>query len=105
MRFHLVGTVDVEDETEMPSAFNLFQNHPNPFNPVTKIKYSTPQSLFVSLKVYDLLGNEVAVLVNKEQNAGEYEVVFDGNNLSSGVYFYRFDTPEFQKTLSMVLIK
>ncbi len=105
MRFHLVGVVDVENETGSPSDFYLSQNYPNPFNPVTNVKYSIPQSSFVSIKIYDILGNEVATLVNEEKPAGEYEIKFNGNNLSSGVYFYRLETNEFQKTLSMVLMK
>jgi len=100
-----VGIVDVENETGSPSDFYLSQNYPNPFNPVTNVKYSIPQSSFVSIKIYDILGNEVATLINEEKPAGEYEIKFNGDNLSSGVYFYRLETNEFQKTLSMVLMK
>ena len=82
--------------TEKPKVnkFVLEQNYPNPFNPVTKIKYSisavgTQPAVSVILKVYDILGNEVATLVNEEKPAGSYEVNFDANNLSSGIYFYK----------------
>jgi len=105
IRFHLVGTVNVEGDDNIPSEFYLSQNYPNPFNPVTIVKYSIPKSSFVSFKVYDILGNEVGSLVNAEQNAGEYEIKFDGKNLSSGIYFYRITTNDFHKTLSMVLMK
>ncbi|MBI1937531.1 MAG: T9SS type A sorting domain-containing protein [Ignavibacteriales bacterium] len=69
-------------------SYSLSQNYPNPFNPTTKIKYTIPQSSFVSVKIYDLLGREVTTLVNKEQSAGNYEVNFDGSKLSSGIYIY-----------------
>jgi len=68
--------------------YKLEQNYPNPFNPVTNIKYQIANNKFVTLKVFDILGKEVAVLVNQKQNAGKYEVAFDGENLSSGMYYY-----------------
>lgn len=89
--------VTVEDET-LPSQFHLAQNYPNPFNPNTIIKFTIPssviasgtkQSQLVTLKVYDVLGSEVTSLVNEEKSAGVYEVEFDGNGLTSGIYFYR----------------
>ena len=67
----------------------LSQNYPNPFNPSTTIKYSIPKQSNVTLKVFDVLGSEVATLVNKEQPQGNYEVEFDGAELTSGIYFYR----------------
>lgn len=74
-----------------PQSYYLYQNYPNPFNPVTKINYEIPTSSYVIIKVFDLLGNETKTLVNKKQSSGRYEVEFDGNNLPSGVYFYRIE--------------
>lgn len=74
---------------ELPNALRLEQNYPNPFNPTTTIQYSVPEKQFVSLKVYDLLGREVAMLFEGERLAGNYSAVFDGSSLSSGMYFYR----------------
>ncbi len=89
--------VGIEDEgNNLPTKFSLSQNYPNPFNPTTKIKYTIPlvetrHASSVQLKIYDILGNEIATLVNKEQSPGEYEVEFDAGkyNLSSGIYFYQ----------------
>ena len=80
--------VTVEDEI-LPSQFQLSQNYPNPFNPLTTIRFTISESDLVTLKVYDILGNEVTTLVNEEKSAGVYEVEFDGNGLTSGIYFYR----------------
>ena len=87
------------------TGYKLNQNYPNPFNPATVIQYELPVSGNISLKVYDVLGNEVAYLVNERQNAGSHSVKFDGNNLSSGVYFYKLETDDFSDTRRMVLIK
>jgi hypothetical protein len=96
-------------------SYNLYQNYPNPFNPTTKIRYSIPYSNFVTLKVYDILGNEIATLVNEEKPAGEYEVEFsakggsassgNASNLPSGVYFYQLQAGEFISTKKLVLLK
>lgn len=83
----------------------LFQNHPNPFNPSTIIRYEIQDTRFVSLKVYNLLGENVATLVNNEQNAGSYEMTFNGSKLASGFYFYRFETVGYTQTMKMLLIK
>lgn len=85
--------------------YRLNQNFPNPFNPETKISYSIPQNGIVSLKVYDILGKEVAGLVNKYQNAGEYSVVFNASGLAGGTYFYKLQTDDFIQTKSMILLK
>jgi hypothetical protein len=90
--------------------FNLSQNYPNPFNSTTKIRYTMPSNVKgvksnVNLKVYDILGNEVATLVNEEKSAGNYEVEFNSGNLSSGLYFYMLRAGEFVETRSMNLIK
>jgi len=91
--------------TEIPSAYYLGQNYPNPFNPKTIINYKLPGTNIVSLKVFDVLGNEVATLVNEKQTAGSYSVDFYGNNLSSGIYFYNLRTEEFSETKQMMFIK
>ncbi|MCU0342612.1 MAG: T9SS type A sorting domain-containing protein [Ignavibacterium sp.] len=88
-----------------PSDFELEQNYPNPFNPSTLISYSIPQNSFVTLKVYDVIGNEVATLVNQSQSAGKYEVRFDASNLSNGVYMYSIKTDNFTSTKKMILMK
>ncbi len=91
--------------TEISDRFEVYQNYPNPFNPTTKIKYSIPQSSFVSLRVYDLLGEEIMTLVNEEKSIGNYEVEFNGSNLSSGIYFYRFQSGSFIETKKLILVK
>jgi len=99
-------TVDVNDpEMGMPIAFSLQQNYPNPFNPVTTIKYQIPELSFVTIKVYDVLGNEIATFVKEEKPAGNYEVEFDASKLSSGFYFYRLQAGSFVETKKMVLMK
>jgi hypothetical protein len=89
----------------IPSAFELEQNYPNPFNPSTTIRYNLPQAGFVNLKVYNALGQEVALLINQEQVSGVYEVTFDAANLSSGIYFYKLESAGFVSTKKMMLIK
>ncbi len=81
------------------------QNYPNPFNPTTKISFSLPKSAFVSLKVYDMLGKEVAQLVNQELTPNNYSFDFNAANLSSGVYFYKLESAEFSDVKRMMLIK
>ncbi|MFZ1517136.1 MAG: T9SS type A sorting domain-containing protein [Ignavibacteriaceae bacterium] len=89
----------------VPEVYSLSQNYPNPFNPSTKISWQSPVSGNQTLKVYDVLGNEVATLVNEFKNAGMYEVDFDASTLSSGVYFYQLKAGEFLETRKMVLLK
>lgn len=84
--------------------FSLYQNYPNPFNPRSIIQYAVSTMQFVTLTVYDLLGREVATLVNEEKPAGEYEVEFDAVNLPSGIYFYQLRADDFTETKKMVLI-
>jgi len=88
-----------------PNGFMLEQNYPNPFNPSTRIKYAILNKQFVSLKVYDLLGNEITTLINEEKPAGTYEVEFNANHLSAGVYYYTIVTDGFVQTKKMILLK
>jgi photosystem II stability/assembly factor-like uncharacterized protein len=83
------GGVNVNKiSTEIPGEFKIFQNYPNPFNPVTSIKYQVPNTKYIKLAVYDILGKEITVLINERQTPGMYEVKFDASNLTSGIYFY-----------------
>lgn len=108
-RFRTVQVSGVEKESEIPTAYSLSQNYPNPFNPATVVRYQVPgmngQSSVVSLKVYDLLGREVATLVNGPVAPGTYTVHFDGSQLTSGVYFCRMMAGEFTATTRMMLVK
>ncbi len=101
-----VATSDIEENfNSIPKEYALAQNYPNPFNPSTNIKYSIPEASFVQLKVYDILGNEVATLVNEEQNIGNYNIEFNASALPSGVYFYRIQAGSFVDTKKMLLLK
>ena len=95
----------VVNNSEVPKAYSLSQNYPNPFNPVTKISYEIPKSGLVTLKVYDILGKEIATLVNEVKNPGSFVVDFNGTSLSSGMYFYRLESGGFVSTKKMMLIK
>ncbi len=94
-----------EDNLNVPTSFELSQNYPNPFNPSTSIKYSIPKNSFVSIKVYDIIGNEVRSLVNQDKAAGSYEIKFDASNMPSGVYFYSIQAGSFSQTKKMILMK
>jgi hypothetical protein len=97
--------VSVEEETPISNSFYLFNNYPNPFNPSTKIKFEIPTSGFVTLKIYDVLGNEIVTLVNEEKTLGTYEIEFDGKGLSSGLYFYTLTDGSYSETKKMILLK
>jgi len=111
------GIVSVKDYTnsgsQIPDRFLLSQNYPNPFNPATKIKFSVPgiaganfaSSINIRLKVYDILGREIATLLDEEKPAGNYEVDFYGSKLSSGVYFYKLQAGDFIQTKKMMLLR
>ena len=96
---------EIEVEVYAPNEFSLEQNYPNPFNPTTKIKYQISEAGFVRLNIYDVLGNEVAILINEEKPAGNYEVRFDASKLSSGIYFYTLKAGNFIKTNKMILLR
>lgn len=94
-----------ENNSTLPTKFDLSQNYPNPFNPSTVIKYQVPQNTFVNVSVYDVLGNQVRTLVREEKAAGSYELRFDASNMPSGVYFYSIQAGVFTQTKKMILMK
>jgi len=99
------GPSAVEQISGLPQDFSLRQNYPNPFNPTTNIEYTIPEASFVQIKVYDILGNEVATLVNEEQSAGTYRADFTANNLASGLYIAKLQAGNYTKTIKMSLLK
>ncbi|MBK7380928.1 MAG: T9SS type A sorting domain-containing protein [Ignavibacteriales bacterium] len=106
----IVTDVNDDSHSSIPKEFSLNQNYPNPFNPSTKISWQSPVGSWQTLKIYDVLGNEVATLVDEYKPAGRYEVEFDshsdkGQNLSSGVYFYQLKAGDFIQTRKMIFIK
>jgi hypothetical protein len=107
--FHVGPSTAVEQPTllggAMPESYALYQNYPNPFNPDTEIKYAIPSDVSVTLKVYNVLGAEVATLVDASQKAGVYSARWDARDLASGVYFCRLQAGEFSKTVKMVLLR
>jgi hypothetical protein len=96
---------DVEEIKNVPSDYSLAQNYPNPFNPVTNIVYTLPTSQKVLLKIYDVLGSEIKILVNEEQSAGPHNISFDASKLSSGVYYYRLEAGNYSQVHKMVYLK
>jgi len=106
-----LSTVGVDETPGQASEFSLEQNYPNPFNPSTKIKFTIPVTLsevegsLVTLKVYDVLGNEVVTVVNEEKSAGSYEVEFSAAQLPSGIYFYQLQVGSFMETKKMILLR
>jgi hypothetical protein len=100
-----INVLSTDDQSNLPYEYKLNQNFPNPFNPSTKITYSLKNDSKVELIVYDILGNEITKLVNKEQSAGIYEINFDGHYLASGIYFYKINAGSFADTKKMILIK
>jgi len=95
----------IEVEINPPTKFSLEQNYPNPFNPITKINYSIKNAGLVQIKIYDILGSEVATLVNEEKAAGKYEVNFNSSSLASGVYIYKIQAGSFISSKKMMLLK
>jgi hypothetical protein len=103
--FSCVPTGVIGNSSIVPTVYSLSQNYPNPFNPVTKISYGLPKSGLVTLKVFDMLGREVAYLVNEVKAAGTYTVDFNASQLSSGVYFYKIEMNGFSDIKKLMLIK
>jgi hypothetical protein len=98
-------TTGIEDEVLTADNFSLAQNYPNPFNPATVIEFSIPMNGRVSLKIYDILGQEVMSLLNEEMNRGVHRVNFDASKLSSGIYFYTLQSGDYMQSKKMMLIK
>jgi hypothetical protein len=96
---------NIKDADKLSPEIYLMQNYPNPFNPTTTINYQIPKQVHVTLKIFDVLGREVATLVNKSEEAGYKSVTFDANKLPSGVYFYRLQADSFVQTNKMLLMK
>lgn len=106
LNFKVVDPVGINEEnSNVPDDYHLYQNYPNPFNPVTSIEYSIPVSGLVKLKVYNSLGAEAATLISEYKPAGKYSVTFDGQNLSSGVYYYKLTVNDFSAVRKMILEK
>ncbi|MBA4312736.1 MAG: hypothetical protein C0417_08910 [Chlorobiaceae bacterium] len=97
--------VSVVDGKELPKTFSLDQNYPNPFNPSTKIKFAIPRESHVTLKVYDILGQEVTTLVNEVVQPGYHEISYVGSRLTSGVYFYRLVSNDYVSMKKFILLK
>ena len=100
----LVTAIEADVKT-IPQSFCLEQNYPNPFNPTTTIRFALPEQSFVRLSLYNVLGNEITVLVDDDMAPGEYDIVLDARNLSSGVYFYRIQTEGFIRTKKLMVLK
>jgi hypothetical protein len=101
--FRIYGPVKAE--LGIVKEFSLEQNYPNPFNPETLIKYSIPKNGLVTLKIFNVLGKEIKTLVNENKEAGSYEIKFNSEGLSSGVYFYKLESGEFSKIRKMILLR
>jgi hypothetical protein len=97
--------VGTHDPGDLPQQFMLAQNYPNPFNPATTLHYELPRAASVSLIIYDLQGRKVTTLVNERQPAGEYRLPFDAGNLPSGIYIARLMTPEYTRSIKLLLMK
>lgn len=105
IRVYEDGPSSVEEGSNVPIEFNLYQNYPNPFNPSTTISFSIPNNEFVSLKVYDMLGNKVASLINENLMKGTHRIGFSPSDLASGIYYYRLQAGNLVDTKRMVLLK
>jgi hypothetical protein len=104
--FRTINQIGINQiSSEIPAEYKLYNNYPNPFNPTTNIKYQITKNKFTTLRIYDILGREIFTLVNEIQNAGTYEVQFNSNELSGGIYFYTIRSGDFTDTKKMLLIK
>ena len=101
----VLTSVETEQKKQLPTSFALLQNYPNPFNPTTTVGYQIPNQSYVTLKIFDVLGREVVVLVNEKKDAGRYSVQWNASAMPSGIYFYRIQTGQFTETKRMILMK
>ncbi len=99
------GPTNINEGKQLPQKYSLFQNYPNPFNPSTTVHFELPKESYVTLKVYNMLGQEVLTVLDNEFEAGRYNVKIDGANISSGLYFYRLVAADFIQTKKMMLVK
>ena len=104
-KIKLSEVTEIKEQIQHSLSYSLSQNYPNPFNPTTSIEYSVARNEYVSLKVYDILGNEISTLVNEVKSPGSYKVNFNGSNLSSGIYFYKFNAGNYSSINKMILLK
>ncbi len=102
---HGMVTGVTPNTNDVPAQYSLGQNYPNPFNPTTNIKFNLPKDGFVTLKIYDILGNEIKTIVEGSHKAGQYDVMVDGTNFASGIYFYTLKTNDFMQTKKMIMVK
>jgi hypothetical protein len=106
LNFQYIAPLSVKEINERPSSSSLLQNYPNPFNPLTKISFTLQKATTVTLKVFNLLGEEIRTLFSREPlTSGNHEVAFQASDLPSGIYYYRLTTPEFSETRQMILSK
>jgi hypothetical protein len=103
--FLIANSIEENENIKIPKDFLLWQNYPNPFNPITTVKYSLPFAEVVQIKIYDVLGNEIAALVNEFKQAGTYEIEFIASDLPSGIYFYKIISGNFSDTKKMILLR
>lgn len=109
--FGMIGTLNVNpigiinQNSEVPGEYQLYQNYPNPFNPSTQIKFDLPNTGFVKMTIYDIIGNELVTLVNQQLKAGKYSVNWDAANYPTGVYMYKITSGNFTATKKMMLVK
>jgi len=96
---------DIVNVNLVTKDFKLYQNHPNPFNPTTRIKFSVPERNNVNIKIFNMIGQEIQEIVNQEYEAGNYNVEFNASNLASGVYFYRIQSGNFVESKKMIYLK
>jgi len=104
-KFTTIGLSSVLVNNEIPKKYNLYENFPDPFNPLTSITFDIPKSTNIKIIIYNALGKKVTTLVNEKLSAGSYEVDWDASGYPSGVYFYKLETEEFTNTKKMVLLK
>ena len=105
LHVYYTKAVSVNNTNQNVNTFSLSQNYPNPFNPSTTIEYSIPKTLFVVLKIYDILGREITTLVKQEEKSGNYKVKFNGSQYNSGIYFYKLQAGSFSQTKKLILVK